>query len=57
MDRSARHHHFDPGVWYQAPSPLKLMVDRLVCAGGGNPNHTTTHGKKAFEAKALEMKG
>ena len=22
--------------WYQAPSVLKLMIDRLVCADGGN---------------------
>ena len=46
-----------PVYWYQAPSPLKLMIDRLVCADGGNPDPTTTHGKKAAEAKALEMKG
>jgi hypothetical protein len=30
------------------------MMDRLVCADGGNPDPTTTHGKKADEAKALE---
>ena len=46
-----------PVYWYQAPSPLKLMIDRLVCADGGNPDPTTTHGKTALEAKALEMKG
>ena len=46
-----------PVHWYQSPSPLKLMVDRLVCADGGNPDPTTTHGKKPQEAKALEMKG
>jgi len=46
-----------PVYWYQAPSPLKLMIDRLVCADGGNPDPTTTHGKKAEEAKALELKG
>ncbi len=46
-----------PVYWYQSPSPLKLMIDRLVCADGGNPDPTTTHGKKAKEAKALEMKG
>ena len=33
------------------------MIDRLVCADGGNPDPTTTHGKKAIEAKALELKG
>src|SRR5438132_10137590 len=26
-----------PVHWYQAPSSLKLMIDRLVCADGGNP--------------------
>ncbi len=46
-----------PVYWYQSPSPLKLMIDRLVCADGGNPDPTTTHGKKAAEAKALELKG
>lgn len=43
-----------PVNWYQAPSGLKLMIDRLVCADGGNPDPTSTHGKKAAEAKALE---
>ena len=46
-----------PVYWYQSPSPLKLMVDRLVCADGGNPDPTTTHGKTPAEAKDLEMKG
>jgi multimeric flavodoxin WrbA len=46
-----------PVYWYQVASPLKLMIDRLVCADGGNPDPTTTHGKKAQEAKALELKG
>jgi multimeric flavodoxin WrbA len=46
-----------PVYWYQAPSVLKLMIDRLVCADGGNPDPTTTHGKKAAEAKALEIQG
>lgn len=43
--------------WYQFPSPLKLMVDRLVCADVGNPDPTTTHGIKPEEAKQLEMNG
>jgi multimeric flavodoxin WrbA len=34
-----------PVYWYQAPSVLKLMIDRLVCADGGNPDPTTTRGK------------
>ncbi|HEY2780556.1 MAG TPA: flavodoxin family protein [Steroidobacteraceae bacterium] len=46
-----------PVYWYQAPSVLKLMIDRMVCADGGNPDPTTTHGKNAVEAKAIEMKG
>ncbi len=46
-----------PVYWYQSPSPLKLMMDRLVCADGGNPDPTTTHGKKPAEAKALELAG
>ena len=46
-----------PTYWYQVSSPLKLMMDRLVCADGGNPDPTTTHGKKAEEAKAIELAG
>ena len=46
-----------PVNWYQVPTGLKAMMDRLVCADGGNPDPTTTHGKHADEAKALELKG
>jgi len=46
-----------PVHWYQAPSGLKLMMDRLVCADGGNPDPTSTHGKNATEAKTMELKG
>jgi multimeric flavodoxin WrbA len=46
-----------PTYWYQTPAVLKLMIDRLVCADGGNPDPTTTHGKQAAEAKALELAG
>jgi len=46
-----------PVYWYQAPSTLKLMMDRLVCADGGNPDPSSTHGKKAQEAKVLELEG
>ncbi len=46
-----------PVNWYQATSPLKLMIDRLVCADGGNPDPTSTQGKKAKLAKKLELKG
>ena len=46
-----------PVYWYQSPSPLKLMIDRLVCADGGNPDPTATLGKKAAKAKELELAG
>jgi multimeric flavodoxin WrbA len=46
-----------PVYWYQSPSPLKLLMDRLVCADGGNPDPTSTGGKNPEKAKALEMKG
>ena len=46
-----------PTYWYQSPSPLKQMIDRLVCADGGNPDPSTTHGKTVAEAKALEQQG
>lgn len=46
-----------PVYWYQAPSVLKLMIDRLVCADGGNPDPTSTGGKDAAKAKAIELQG
>jgi multimeric flavodoxin WrbA len=46
-----------PVHWYQSPSPLKLMTDRLVCADGGNPDPTATHGKDPEKAKAVELAG
>jgi multimeric flavodoxin WrbA len=46
-----------PVYWYQTPSPLKLMIDRLVCADGGNPDPTSTSGKDAAKAKEIELKG
>ena len=46
-----------PVHWYQVPSTLKLMMDRLVCADGGNPDPTSTHGKDAAKAKELELTG
>ncbi len=46
-----------PVHWYQAPASLKLMIDRLVCADGGNPDPTTTKGKSPLLAKQLELKG
>jgi len=46
-----------PVYWYQAPSTLKLMIDRLVCADGGNPDPTSTAGKDPAKAKELELRG
>jgi multimeric flavodoxin WrbA len=46
-----------PVNWYQVSSPVKLMMDRLVCADGGNPDPSLTHGKEAAEAKAIELAG
>lgn len=46
-----------PVNWYQVSSPLKLMMDRLVCADGGNPDPTLTRGKDARKAKEIEMAG
>ncbi|HTJ96252.1 MAG TPA: flavodoxin family protein [Rhodocyclaceae bacterium] len=46
-----------PVYWYQAPSVLKLMIDRLVCADGGNPDPTSTSGKDVLKAKELELAG
>jgi multimeric flavodoxin WrbA len=46
-----------PVNWYHVPAGLKAMMDRLVCADGGNPDPTSTHGKDPKVAKALELKG
>ena len=46
-----------PVNWYQVSSPLKLMMDRLVCADGGNPDPTRTEGKNAELAKRIELEG
>jgi multimeric flavodoxin WrbA len=46
-----------PVNWYQVSSPIKLMMDRLVCADGGNPDPTLTHGKDAKKAKEIELAG
>ncbi|MBB2917538.1 flavodoxin family protein [Cupriavidus alkaliphilus] len=46
-----------PVYWYQVSSPLKLMMDRLVCADGGNPDPTSTRGKDVARAKAIELSG
>lgn len=46
-----------PTYWYQSPSVMKLMIDRLVCADGGNPDPTSTAGKDVMKAKRIEMDG
>ncbi len=46
-----------PVNWYHVPASLKLMIDRLVCADGGNPDPTTTDGKDAAKAKQIELRG
>ena len=46
-----------PVHWYQASTPLKAMIDRLVCADGGNPDPSATHGKDAEKAKQIELGG
>jgi multimeric flavodoxin WrbA len=46
-----------PVNWFQAPTGLKAMMDRLVCADGGNPDPTSTGGKDPARAKALELAG
>jgi multimeric flavodoxin WrbA len=46
-----------PVNWYQASSAFKLMMDRLVCADGGNPDPSSTHGKDAKKAKEIELAG
>jgi multimeric flavodoxin WrbA len=42
-----------PINWYQAPKGLKAIIDRLVCADGGNTDPTTTGGKDPAKAKEL----
>ncbi len=46
-----------PVNWYQVSSPVKLMMDRLVCADGGNPDPSLTGGKDAKRAKEIELAG
>ena len=46
-----------PVNWYHTSSSMKLMIDRLVCADGGNPDPTLTQGKDAQLAKKLELEG
>jgi hypothetical protein len=46
-----------PVHWYHVSTTLKAMMDRLVCADGGNPDPSSTHGKTVAEAKALELEG
>ena len=40
-----------PVNWYQVMTPVKLMMDWVVCADGGNPDPSLTDGKDALLAK------
>jgi multimeric flavodoxin WrbA len=44
-----------PVNWYHTSSSLKLMIDRLVCADGGNADPTLSRGKDAARAKEIEL--
>ena len=46
-----------PVNWYHTSSSMKLMIDRLVCADGGNADPTLTHGKDVEKAKEIELAG
>ena len=46
-----------PCNWYHTGSGMKLMIDRLVCADGGNPDPTLTQGKDPHLAKKVELAG
>jgi multimeric flavodoxin WrbA len=47
-----------PVNWYQVSAPLKLMMDRLVCADGGNPDPTRTQerqGSQGHRARGVDL--
>ena len=46
-----------PVNWYHVPGSFKVMMDRLVCADGGNPDPTSTNGKDPVAAKEIELAG
>jgi multimeric flavodoxin WrbA len=46
-----------PCNWYHTSSSMKLMIDRLVCADGGNADPTLTKGKHVPTAKKVELDG
>jgi multimeric flavodoxin WrbA len=46
-----------PVNWYATSSPIKVMMDRLVCADGGNPDPTLTQGKDAELASRSSWTG
>ena len=46
-----------PVNWYHTGSGMKLMIDRLVCADGGNADPTLTGGKDVEKAKQVELDG
>ena len=46
-----------PVNWYHVPASFKLMMDRLVCADGGNGDPTITKGQDPLLAKQVELAG
>jgi len=46
-----------PVNWYHTSSGMKAMIDRLVCADGGNADPTSTNGKDPEKAKEIELAG
>ena len=57
LDRRPRRDHSLTSVLVSESSPLKLLIDRLVCADVGNPDPTSTSGEMAGKAKELGMAG
>ncbi|MDP3748867.1 MAG: flavodoxin family protein [Phenylobacterium sp.] len=46
-----------PVNWYQVSSPLKLMMDRLVCADGGNQGRQEGQGDRAGRLELSQAPG
>lgn len=44
-----------PVHWYQATSPLKLMIDRLVCADGGNADPTKCRRSAGYRTQGMGL--
>lgn len=46
-----------PVKWYKPDSVMCLLMDRLVCADGGNPDPYTINWKDREKSRALELSG